>query len=90
MCVFFPCVFLAPVPGCVADAGIEASRFLVYRGAWEADQGRKNTYFASIAKALALDVANKSASDAVQVFVQIWSPACGGQSLHCLHVCISF
>ena len=21
MCVFFPCVFLAPVPGCVADAG---------------------------------------------------------------------
>ena len=47
--------------------GIEASRLLVYRGAWEADEGRKNTYYASLAKALASDVANKSASDAVQV-----------------------
>ena len=47
--------------------GIEASRLLMYRSAWEADQGRRNTYFASIAKALASDVANKSASDAVQV-----------------------
>lgn len=47
--------------------GIEASRLLVYRGAWEADQGRRNTYYASLAKALASDVANKSASDAVQV-----------------------
>lgn len=47
--------------------GIEASRLLVYRGAWEADQGKRNTYYASIAKALASDVANKSASDAVQV-----------------------
>ena len=47
--------------------GIEASRLLVYRSAWEADQGRRNTYYASIAKALASDVANKSAADAVQV-----------------------
>lgn len=53
--------------------GIEASRLLVYRGAWEADQGRRNTYFASLAKALASDVANKSASDAVQVNFHIYS-----------------
>jgi hypothetical protein len=30
-------------------------------------QGRPNTYYASIAKALASDVANKCATDAVQV-----------------------
>lgn len=47
--------------------GIEASRLLVYIGAWEADKGRRNTYFASIAKALASDVANKATTDAVQV-----------------------
>lgn len=57
--------------------GIEASRLLTYRGAWEADQGRRNTYYASLAKALASDVANKSASDAVQVSIII---------IH-LHVC---
>ncbi len=38
-----------------------------YRSAWEIDQGMKNTYFASIANAMASDVANKSATDAVQV-----------------------
>lgn len=48
--------------------GIEASRLLTYRGAWEADEGRRNTYYASIAKAMASDVANKAASDAVQIF----------------------
>ena len=48
--------------------GIEASRFCMYRSAWEIDQGRRNTYYASIAKALAADVAMKSATDAVQVF----------------------
>ncbi|KAI6661127.1 Medium-chain specific acyl-CoA dehydrogenase, mitochondrial isoform X1 [Oopsacas minuta] len=48
--------------------GIETSRLITYRAAWEIDQGRKNTYYASIAKAIASDVANKSASDAVQVF----------------------
>ena len=31
-------------------------------------QGRKSTYYASIAKALAGDVANKCAADAVQIF----------------------
>lgn len=38
------------------------------RSAWEVDQGRRNTYFASIAKAFAGDIANQVASDAVQVF----------------------
>ena len=47
--------------------GVEASRLCVYRSAWEADQGRRNSYFASIAKALASEVANRSAADAVQV-----------------------
>ena len=47
--------------------GIEASRLCVYRGAWEADCGRKNSYYASISKALASEVAKKTASDAVQV-----------------------
>ncbi|XP_062515049.1 medium-chain specific acyl-CoA dehydrogenase, mitochondrial-like [Corticium candelabrum] len=48
--------------------GIEASRSITYRSAWEVDQGRSNTYYASIAKALASDVANKAAADAVQIF----------------------
>ncbi|XP_064457394.1 medium-chain specific acyl-CoA dehydrogenase, mitochondrial-like isoform X1 [Ornithodoros turicata] len=48
--------------------GVEVSRLAWMRAAYEADQGRRNTYYASIAKALASDVANKCASDAVQVF----------------------
>jgi len=48
--------------------GVETSRLAWQRAAWEADQGRKNTYYASIAKALASDVANKCATDAVQIF----------------------
>ncbi|RZF32325.1 hypothetical protein LSTR_LSTR001789 [Laodelphax striatellus] len=48
--------------------GVETSRLAWQRSAWEVDQGRRNTYFASIAKALAADVANKCATDAVQVF----------------------
>jgi acyl-CoA dehydrogenase len=38
------------------------------KSAWQADQGIRNTYMASIAKCLAGDVANKAATDAVQVF----------------------
>jgi len=30
--------------------GIEGARLLTHRAAWEIDQGRKNTYYASIAK----------------------------------------
>ncbi|XP_048777329.1 medium-chain specific acyl-CoA dehydrogenase, mitochondrial-like [Ostrea edulis] len=48
--------------------GVETARLAMQRAAWEIDQGRRNTYFASIAKALAGDVANKCATDAVQVF----------------------
>eukprot|EP00002_Diphylleia_rotans_P040847 TRINITY_DN979_c0_g1_i1.p1 TRINITY_DN979_c0_g1~~TRINITY_DN979_c0_g1_i1.p1 ORF type:complete len:410 (+),score=80.12 TRINITY_DN979_c0_g1_i1:71-1300(+) len=47
---------------------IEAGRNLVWKAAWELDQGRRNTYYASIAKAFCADMANKTASDAVQVF----------------------
>eukprot|EP00731_Ephydatia_muelleri_P024021 Em0016g292a len=48
--------------------GVEAARLLTHRAAWELDQGRRNTYYASIAKAFASDVANKNATDAVQIF----------------------
>ncbi|PAA62166.1 hypothetical protein BOX15_Mlig008533g1 [Macrostomum lignano] len=48
--------------------GLETARLAVWRAAYEADCGRRNTYYASVAKAFASDVANKSASDAVQVF----------------------
>lgn len=48
--------------------GIETARLVTYRSAWELDNGRRNTYYASIAKSYASDVANKTATDAVQVF----------------------
>lgn len=48
--------------------GVETARLAVRRAAWEFDQGRKNTYYASIAKAMASDVANRAATEAVQVF----------------------
>ena len=48
--------------------GVETSRLAYQRAAWEYDQGRRNTYYASIAKCHAGDVANKAATDAVQVF----------------------
>lgn len=38
------------------------------RSAWEVDQGHRNTYYASIAKAFAGDIANQVATDAVQIF----------------------
>jgi len=47
--------------------GVETARLAWFRAAWEIDDGRKNTYYASIAKALASDVANKNATDAVQI-----------------------
>uniref|UniRef100_A0A1B6MLN0 Medium-chain specific acyl-CoA dehydrogenase, mitochondrial n=1 Tax=Graphocephala atropunctata TaxID=36148 RepID=A0A1B6MLN0_9HEMI len=48
--------------------GVETARMAWWRSAWETDQGRRNTYHASIAKCLAADVANKCATDAVQIF----------------------
>ncbi|XP_028328430.1 medium-chain specific acyl-CoA dehydrogenase, mitochondrial isoform X2 [Gouania willdenowi] len=47
---------------------VELARMAYQRSAWEVDQGRRNTYFASIAKAFAGDIANQVAADAVQVF----------------------
>ncbi|KAJ1922288.1 hypothetical protein H4219_000150 [Mycoemilia scoparia] len=47
---------------------IEASRSMVWKAAWLRDQGKRNTYYASIAKALASETANKCAADAVQIF----------------------
>merc|ERR1711936_1279337 len=48
--------------------GTEAARLCYLKSAWQADNGIRNTYMASVAKCLAGDVANKSATDAVQVF----------------------
>lgn len=49
--------------------GVECSRLAWMRGATEVDQNGKNkSYYASIAKCYASDMANKIAADAVQVF----------------------
>jgi acyl-CoA dehydrogenase len=48
--------------------GIESSRLCYQKAGWQLDRGVRNTYLASIAKALAADVANKCATDAVQIF----------------------
>ncbi|KAK4298831.1 hypothetical protein Pmani_028849 [Petrolisthes manimaculis] len=46
----------------------ELGRLAWMRAAWEVDQGRRNTYYASIAKGFAGDAANRITSNAVQVF----------------------
>jgi acyl-CoA dehydrogenase len=51
-----------------AAAEVEAARLLVWRSAWEIDQGRRNSHYASMAKKCAADWAMKIATDAVQVF----------------------
>jgi len=48
--------------------GIESARLCYVKAGWQADQGIRNSYFASIAKCLAGDVANKCATDAVQIY----------------------
>lgn len=47
---------------------VELARMAYQRSAWEVDLGNRNTYYASIAKAFAGDIANQCASDAVQIF----------------------
>ncbi len=47
---------------------IEAARYLMWRAAWEIDQGRRNTKFAAFAKAFAADMVMKVTTDTVQVF----------------------
>lgn len=48
--------------------GVETSRLAWQKAAWMVDHGQKNTVMASVAKCHASEVANKAASDAVQVF----------------------
>jgi len=48
--------------------GIEAARLLVWKAAWLADQGLRNTKEASIAKAFAADMAMRVTTDAVQIY----------------------
>ncbi|KAI8912697.1 acyl-CoA dehydrogenase/oxidase [Gorgonomyces haynaldii] len=48
--------------------GVEAARGLVWKSAALRDAGQRNTYYASMAKAMASEVANKNAADAVQIF----------------------
>nr|XP_039249038.1 medium-chain specific acyl-CoA dehydrogenase, mitochondrial-like [Styela clava] len=47
---------------------IELARLATHKAAWQIDNGFRNTMEASIAKGFAGDVANKCASDAVQIF----------------------
>merc|ERR1711936_985220 len=48
--------------------GTECARLAYMKSAWQADIGEKNTLNASVAKCFAGDVANKSATDYVQIF----------------------
>ncbi len=54
----------------LADMAIklEAARLLVWRAAWMADQGLRNTYESAIAKAFAADSAMQITTEAVQIF----------------------
>lgn len=54
----------------IADmaSDIEAARLLVWKCAFEADQGRRNTLHAAYAKRFAADLAMRVATDAVQVY----------------------
>ncbi|XP_031639446.1 probable medium-chain specific acyl-CoA dehydrogenase, mitochondrial [Contarinia nasturtii] len=48
--------------------GIETARLAMYKSAWETDNGIRNSYNASIAKCYSSEIANRIASDAVQIF----------------------
>jgi alkylation response protein AidB-like acyl-CoA dehydrogenase len=54
----------------LADMAIklEAARLLVWRAAWLADQGLRNSYESAIAKAFAADSAMEITTEAVQIF----------------------
>jgi acyl-CoA dehydrogenase len=47
---------------------IEAARLLIYKAAWLADQGIRNSKEASIAKVFAADMAMRVTTDAVQIY----------------------
>ncbi len=48
--------------------GIEAARLLVWKAAWLADQGVRNSKEAAMAKAFAADMAMRVTTDAVQIY----------------------
>lgn len=48
--------------------GVESARLCYIKAAWMADHGESNTLQASVAKSLGADVANKNATEAVQIF----------------------
>jgi acyl-CoA dehydrogenase len=54
----------------VADIAkdLEATRLLTWKAAWLMDQGKRNTRYAAMAKAMAADLAMRAATDAVQIF----------------------
>ena len=54
----------------IADiaVGVEASRILTYRAAWQKDTGREYGQAAAMAKLMASETASKAANHAVQVF----------------------
>ncbi len=65
-----PIAKLQAVSFMIADMAMstEAARHLVWKSAWKADNGQRNTLEAAYAKAFAADTAMKVATDAVQVF----------------------
>ncbi|XP_049884775.1 probable medium-chain specific acyl-CoA dehydrogenase, mitochondrial isoform X1 [Pectinophora gossypiella] len=48
--------------------GVETARLAWQMAAWQVDHGQKNTVLASVAKCHASEIANKAATDAVQIF----------------------
>lgn len=48
--------------------GVETARLAWQKAAWMVDHGQRNTTIASVAKLHASEIANKAASDAVQIF----------------------
>ncbi|XP_022125963.1 probable medium-chain specific acyl-CoA dehydrogenase, mitochondrial isoform X3 [Pieris rapae] len=48
--------------------GVESARLAWQKAAWMVDHGQRNTLMASVAKCHASEIANKAATDAVQIF----------------------
>ncbi|KAL9935274.1 hypothetical protein V8E36_005622 [Tilletia maclaganii] len=47
---------------------VEAARMMTWKASWTKDRGLRNSYFASIAKAMASEAAVANANDAVQIY----------------------
>ena len=50
------------------EIGIQSGRWLAYRAAWLADQGRPHSAEAAAAKAYCSDMAFSAANEAIQIF----------------------